>query len=88
MAQLQNMFDFPPAPKLTVLGRPIVIGTSRKGFIGRVTGIAEPEDRLLGTAATVVWSLAQGASIVRVHDVEPIMHVVKMCAAIMKDEGV
>src|SRR5438874_893906 len=70
--------------ELTVLGRPIVIGTSRKRFIGQITGETEPAERLWGTAATVAWSLANGASIARVHDVEPMVKVVKMCRAIME----
>jgi dihydropteroate synthase len=69
--------------ELTVLGRPIVIGTSRKRFIGQVTGESEPSDRLWGTAATVAWSIANGASIVRVHDVAAMVKVVKMCRAII-----
>jgi dihydropteroate synthase len=68
--------------ELTVLGRPLVVGTSRKGFIGRITGEDEPSKRLYGTAATVAWSVANGASIVRVHDVEPMAQVVKMIRAI------
>jgi dihydropteroate synthase len=70
-------------PELTVLGRPLVIGTSRKRFIGQITGESDPAHRLMGTAATVAWSLANGASIVRVHDVEPMVQVVRMCAAII-----
>ena len=69
--------------ELTVLGRPLVIGTSRKGFIGKITGETEPSSRLFGTAASVAWSVANGAAIVRVHDVEPMAQVVKMIRAIM-----
>jgi dihydropteroate synthase len=68
--------------ELTALGRPIVIGTSRKRFIGQITGETEPSGRLFGTAATVAWSLHEGASIVRVHDVAAMAQVVKMCGAI------
>lgn len=69
--------------ELSVLARPMVVGTSRKSFIGRITGEDEPSARLFGTAASVAWSIANGASIVRVHDVEPMMKVVKMIRAIM-----
>jgi dihydropteroate synthase len=69
--------------ELGVLCRPIVIGTSRKSFIGRLTGVDDPEARLFGTAATVAWSVANGASILRVHDVEPMMEVVNVIRAIM-----
>lgn len=64
------------------LGRPVVIGTSRKGFIGRITGESEPSKRLFGTAASVAWAIASGADIVRVHDVGPMTQVVKMIRAI------
>jgi dihydropteroate synthase len=65
------------------LGRPLVIGASRKGFIGRITGEEEPSKRLFGTAATVAWSIANGADIVRVHDVKQMVQVAKMTRAIM-----
>ena len=50
------------------LGRPILIGTSRKGFIGKTTGGGE-EDRMEGTAATVTAAILNGAHVIRVHDV-------------------
>jgi len=66
------------------LGRPMVIGTSRKGFIGRITGEPEPAKRLFGTAASVALSIANGAAIVRVHDVGPMVQVVRMTRAILE----
>jgi dihydropteroate synthase len=69
--------------ELTVLGRPIVIGTSRKRFIGEITGDDDPHQRLFGTAATVAWSLTNGASVVRVHDVGPMRSVVRMIGSIL-----
>jgi dihydropteroate synthase len=68
--------------ELQSLGCPLVVGTSRKGFIGAVTG--ETGDRLFGTAATVAWAAANGAAIVRVHDVAAMSSVVKMVRA-MRD---
>jgi len=67
---------------LTTLGRPIVVGTSRKRFIGEVLDRPDPADRLMGTAATIAWSITNGAGIVRVHDVEAMSDVVKMIVAI------
>jgi len=67
------------------LGRPVVIGTSRKGFIGRITGEAEPARRLFGTAASVALAVANGAAIVRVHDVGPMVQVVRMTRAIIEE---
>lgn len=63
------------------LGKPIVVGTSRKGFIANVTSDSTAE-RLFGTAATVAWSLANQAAVVRVHDVGPMSQVAHMIRAI------
>ena len=51
------------------VGVPVLVGASRKGFIGRVLGVDDPAARDDGTLATVVWALDQGATMVRVHDV-------------------
>ncbi len=67
-------------PELAVLGKPIVIGTSRKGFIGNVLDLPV-EERLEGTIATAAYAVAQGARIVRVHDVKPIVRAVRMVEA-------
>jgi dihydropteroate synthase len=55
--------------ELAALGRPILLGTSRKSFIGRVTGQDNPSARLAGTLATVALGVAAGARLFRVHDV-------------------
>jgi dihydropteroate synthase len=70
--------------ELRVLDRPILLGTSRKSHIGRVLGGLPASERLEGTAATIAIGIAQGADIVRVHDVHEIMRVVKMSDAIMR----
>jgi dihydropteroate synthase len=62
----------------------ILVGTSRKRFIGEITGKATPADRLFGTAASVAFSVQKGASIVRVHDVPEIADVVKIINALNK----
>src|SRR5450759_1954780 len=69
--------------ELRVLGRPVLIGTSRKSTIGNVLGLPV-EDRLEGTAATVAIAIANGADIVRVHDVKEMTRVAKMADAIMR----
>jgi 2-amino-4-hydroxy-6-hydroxymethyldihydropteridine diphosphokinase / dihydropteroate synthase len=61
-----------------------VLGTSRKKFIGTITGKSEPRGRVLGTAATVVASIAGGADVVRVHDVAEMREVVAMSDAIYR----
>lgn len=71
--------------ELRVLGRPILLGTSRKSTIGIVLGGLPAEERLEGSAATVALGIAQGADIVRVHDVRPLMRVVKMTDAIVRE---
>lgn len=63
------------------LGRPILIGPSRKSFIGTVLG-REVQDRLFGTAAAVAISLANGASLFRVHDVLEMRDVADMAKAL------
>jgi dihydropteroate synthase len=68
--------------RLTRLGHPVLVGTSRKGFIGRALGLPT-EQRLEGTAATVVWAVERGARIVRVHDVGPMVRTVRMTEALM-----
>ncbi len=69
--------------EFAVLGRPILIGTSRKSFIGKAIG-REGGDRLFGTAATVAVALLNGASIFRVHDVKEMRDLVDMTQAIVK----
>lgn len=58
-------------------GYRVLVGTSRKKFIGTITGKAEPKERIFGTAATVAIAAAAGVSIVRVHDVAQMVDVVK-----------
>ncbi len=64
------------------LGCPILVGTSRKRFIGSVLGL-DTDDRLEGTAATVACAIMNGARAVRVHDVRPIARVVQMVDAVL-----
>lgn len=64
------------------LGRPILIGTSRKSFIGKVLDLPV-EERLEGTAATVAVSILNGANIIRVHDVLAMKRVAKMADAVI-----
>jgi dihydropteroate synthase len=70
------------------VGRPVLLGTSRKGFIGRVTGEDAPSHRVFGTAATVAWGIANGAGVLRVHDVGPMSQVARMIHAIVNLEDV
>ena len=63
---------------------PWLVGSSRKGFIGKLTGVEDAKDRVEGTAATVTAAVAGGAEIVRVHDVKEMVRVVKMADAMYR----
>jgi 2-amino-4-hydroxy-6-hydroxymethyldihydropteridine diphosphokinase/dihydropteroate synthase len=65
-------------------GLPWLLGSSRKGFVGKITGVKEPKERVWGTAATVVAAVQGGADIVRVHDAVEMGQVVKMADAIWR----
>ena len=66
--------------ELVVLGRPVVIGTSRKSFLGRLTG-REVDDRVAATIATNVLAYERGARVFRVHDVAPVRDALTVAAA-------
>jgi dihydropteroate synthase len=64
-----NLALLPRLETLRALGRPIVVGVSRKGFIGRLSGEAEPRRRLGGSIAAGLFAVLHGADVLRVHDV-------------------
>ncbi|WP_022670731.1 dihydropteroate synthase [Hippea alviniae] len=68
-----------------IFGRPILIGTSRKSFIGAILNIENPKDRLFGTIASNVVALLKGASIFRVHDVKAHREALKLAKSIMQE---
>jgi dihydropteroate synthase len=61
-------------PRLGVLGQPIMVGASRKRFIGDITGVSTPDERVQGTIGVHVAALANGARLFRVHDVRAHRH--------------
>jgi dihydropteroate synthase len=67
--------------ELVAIGPPIVVGTSRKSFLGRLTGRPDPGERLAGTIATNVLALERGARVFRVHDVGPVYDALAVTAA-------
>src|SRR4051794_9088342 len=67
--------------ELTALGRPLVVGTSRKGFLGRLTGRTVPAERAVATAATNVLAFERGAEVFRVHDVRETRDALVVAAA-------
>ena len=67
--------------ELVAIGRPIVVGTSRKSFLGKLTGGRSESERLPGTIATNVLALERGASVFRVHDVAQVADALAVAAA-------
>jgi len=80
-----NLMILKRLPELTCLGRPLIIGTSRKSFIGAVLD-REVDQRAIGTLATVAVSALKGAHMVRVHDVGPARQAVDMVDAVVNAE--
>lgn len=83
----QNYQLLQELPQLAKLGYPLVVGTSRKGFLGAALAHdgkpAPPEERIWGTAATVTASILNGAHIVRVHDVAEMVKVSKVADCLL-----
>jgi len=83
----QNYELLQKLPQLTVLGYPLLVGTSRKGFLGaplaREGKPAPPDERIWGTAATVTASILGGAHIVRVHDVAEMVQVARVADCVV-----
>jgi dihydropteroate synthase len=73
--------------RLHALGRPLLIGPSRKSFLTTAIGPAAPSDRDWGTAAAVASAILSGAHIVRVHDVGPMVQVARVADAIRERAG-
>jgi dihydropteroate synthase len=69
--------------EIVALGCPVVVGTSRKSFLGKLTGKAEKE-RLPGTIATNVLALERGAQVFRVHDVDQVAEALAVAAAVIR----
>jgi dihydropteroate synthase len=79
----QNLELLRRLDELVVLGRPILVGTSRKSTIGRVLGLPA-NDRLEGTLAATALAIARGADVVRVHDVEANVRAARMADAVVR----
>lgn len=79
-----NLMILDRLDEFQALGRPIVLGTSRKKFIGAVLNIPVPEQRIDGTATTVALGIERGARVVRVHDVARMAQAARMADAIVR----
>ncbi len=82
----QNLEILRRLDELVALGRPLLVGTSRKSFIGHILDLPE-DDRVEGTLASVCWAVAKGAHIVRVHDVKETRRAVTLTEAIASSGG-
>jgi len=69
-------------PELAALGYPLVVGVSRKRFIGELTGVETPASRMPGSLAAACYAIEHGAHVVRVHDVAPTVQAVAIAAAL------
>jgi dihydropteroate synthase len=78
----QNLDLLRRLSELAAAGHPLLVGPSRKRFIGAVLGEPRPRARLWGTAAVCALAIDRGASVLRVHDVGPIVQVARMAAAL------
>ncbi|MCM8766185.1 MAG: dihydropteroate synthase [Candidatus Omnitrophica bacterium] len=78
---LKNLFQF------KILGRPILVGTSRKSFIGKLLNV-DVEERIYGTIASCILALINGAKILRVHDVKEVKQAVKLIDEIINIKDV
>jgi dihydropteroate synthase len=74
-------------PRFAALGYPVVVGASRKRFIGELTGVPNPADRVEGTTGANVMALALGARIFRVHDVRAARRALDVGWAILQSGG-
>ena len=81
----QNLDIIHNLREFTLLERPLLIGVSRKAFIGKILGDVPPGERLEGTAAAVAIAILNGAHIVRVHDVKEMAKVAKVADAIKRE---
>jgi len=83
----QNLELLRRLPELAAAGYPLLLGPSRKRFIGAVLEEPRPRARLWGTAAVCALGVERGAAVVRVHDVGPIRQVVRMAEALREPPG-
>lgn len=79
----QNLLLINRLDEIKILGYPVLIGPSRKSFIGRILDLPV-EERLEGTAGSVAVGIARGADIIRVHDVKYMYRVAQMCDALTR----
>ena len=82
----QNLEILRQLPRLKALGAPLLVGSSRKSFIGHILNQPDPKQRIWGTASTCCAAIASGADILRVHDVSQMRDVCRVADAIWRAE--
>ena len=83
----QNLDILRQLDRICALGYPVLVGPSRKSFIGQILDRPNPQDRVWGTAAACSAAIAAGADILRVHDVGPMVDVCRVADAIFRGQG-
>lgn len=83
----QNLEIFQRLPELKRLGYPVLVGPSRKSFIGHLLNQPDPQQRVWGTAAACCGAIAGGADILRVHDVQEMRQVCQVADALWRKAG-
>ncbi len=81
-----NLLILKHLDRFVALGRPVLVGASRKSFIGKVLGTEDPRQREVGSLAGAVIAALAGAAILRVHDVRPTVEALRLCNAV-RDGG-
>jgi dihydropteroate synthase len=71
-------------PSFAALGHPILVGVSRKAFIGSLLGLSDPSDRLIGSIAATSVAVYNGASVIRTHDVKETRIAMQICEAVRR----
>jgi dihydropteroate synthase len=74
-------------PRLVALGRPVVVGVSRKRFVGELSNVTDPTQRVPGTIGANLVAMLRGARLFRVHDVAPARQSLDVAWAILGDGG-
>jgi len=84
---LQSLTVLSELPRVAALGYPILVGVSRKRFIGEITGVTIPADRVEGSIGANVAAFARGAQLFRVHDARPARHALDAAWSILRSHG-
>jgi len=82
--QEHNLLLLKHLGEISALGFPMLVGASRKAFLGRLTGATDPKDRLFATVATTLLAFERGATLFRVHDVRPNVEALAVAAAVRR----